>query len=204
MALNLIGVYLATAVWLGSMTHQDTRAPADVILVLGAGSYIDDRINPCLVARVAHAAALHQDAYAPIVVMSGGDDSQWETVNESATMRAIGIARGIPAEQVYREGESTSTYENIIFSDEVFEQIEAETGSEIRSVLLVTEAYHNPRAALTAIGNLDETVYLAPTDASECWQRWGYLSRFFLREPIAFWYYLISGKIPLDSVLQTN
>ncbi len=202
---SVVSIMVATTIWLGSMTHLQTfppdgqtpaSSPVDAIVVLGAGSYLGDRLNPCLVARVEQAAQLYRQGGAPLVIMSGGDDSKDPAINESTTMRAIGIANGIPADRILQEDRSTSTYENIVFSREILEE------QDLRSIALVTEVYHNPRALMTARSNLPGiTVLTAPTDQSPCWQRWGYGSRFFLREPVAFWYYLLTGKISLDSTI---
>lgn len=56
-------------------------------------------------------------------------------------MKEALVKEGVPAAQIWTESESTSTYENALFSAQLLR------ARGLRKVVLVTEAYHMLRAA---------------------------------------------------------
>lgn len=181
-------LFLTTALFLGVQTETDTAQAADAAIILGAASYIDGEINPCLVSRVESGVQLYEDGTVPLLIMSGGDDEKHEGVNESDTMKQIAIAGGVPAEDIRVEDRSTSTYENIIYSNEILQT------EQVTSVVLVTEPFHMPRARITADRQLDIPVYVEPATDSPCWND-AHWTWYFLREIFAFWFYILTGKL---------
>ncbi|MFW5704166.1 MAG: YdcF family protein [Patescibacteria group bacterium] len=181
-------VFLTTAVFLGSQTGLDTSQKADAAIVLGAASYIDGQLNPCLISRVEEGVELYKEGTVPILIMSGGDDEEHIGVNEAKTMQMIAIDQGVPAEHIRVEARSTSTYENIIFTQNILQSEEAS------SVILVTEPFHMPRARITAQKHLKIPVYVKPATESPCWEQ-EYWTGYFFREIVAFWFYVLTGKL---------
>lgn len=185
--LVVTATYLILAIYVGKNVYFDNKKKSDAILVLGAKSYKSDKYNPCLSARVEHAAELYKKGYADKIIMSGGDDSE-DGKNEASTMQEIAQKFQIPKNDILLENKSKSTFENIVFSGKLM------TDQNIKSVIIVTEPFHSPRAGLVA--KKDSINYsLSPTLTSQCWLRWKYLSRYFLKEPLAIIKYYISGKI---------
>lgn len=167
---------------------KDTRHTADAIVILGSHSTDNGNRNPCLVARVAQGVALYQKHLAPKIIVTGGDDSDAPT-NEAKTMAAIATAAGIPPDDLILEDKAMSTYENVTFSKKLLEQLHA------KSVIVVTEPYHSPRAELVARANLKQQVYVSPAINSICWKNPRYTAKVTLREIIALYYYIVTGKI---------
>lgn len=163
--------------YINQQAKQDTKVKSDVILVLGGavtsgtscygpickekGFVMKPHYNPCVVARVDQAVALYKEGFAPKILMSGGNDEE-DKVNEAETMKKMAIKAGIPAEAILTEKESTSTYENFAYSKKVLNT------AGLRSVIVVTEPYHNARAALVA-SKSDYNYSISPTRTSPCW-----------------------------------
>ncbi|GEM45178.1 YdcF family protein [Deinococcus cellulosilyticus] len=176
-------VYLGTAIYLGTQVKKDTRRQTDAIVVLGARVNHKNGINPCLRARVNHGVRLWEHRYAPLIIMSGGNDIE-DGANEADAMFRMARQAGVPETALVREREAHSTYENLLFTRKIMQD------RGLKSLLIVTENYHMPRASLIAqeLG-LDHAV--SPVQDSPCWTRWTFLSRYFLREPLA----LIKNKV---------
>jgi uncharacterized SAM-binding protein YcdF (DUF218 family) len=180
-------MYVSLALYVGRKASQDTTKKSDVILVLGARSYIKGEYNPCLVSRVAHAVDLYEKGIASKIIMSGGDDTE-DGVNEAETMKKIAVEKGVDGADIVLEKKATSTYENFRLSKKILEEI----GSQ--SVIIVTEPFHIARASLVAKkAGYDFTV--SPAGRSPCWQRYSYFSRYFLKEPIAILTYKLQNKL---------
>jgi uncharacterized SAM-binding protein YcdF (DUF218 family) len=183
----ILTFYLGVAIYIGPQAEMDTKKPADAIVVLGARSYINGKYNPCLKARVDHAVSLYKDKYAPKILMTGGNDRE-DQVNEAETMRKIAVEQGVPAKAILLEKQASSTYENFIYSIPLLQ------AAGVRSVIIVTEPFHMARAAAVAEkAGLHATV--SPATDSSCWQHGKYISRYFLKEPVAFLLYKLHGKL---------
>jgi uncharacterized SAM-binding protein YcdF (DUF218 family) len=180
-------VYVLLLIYIGKNVYLDNRKKSDVILVLGAKSYKGDTYNPCLVARVQHAADLYKLGFGKKIIMSGGDDRE-DNRNEAQTMKQIALGMNVPETAIVLEKKSTSSFENVMFSRSIMHD------QDLSSVIIVTEPFHSPRASLVAKkAALNYSV--SPTLTSQCWLRWKYGSRFFLREPFAIIGYFLQGKI---------
>ena len=183
----LISLYLIVAFDLSRHVYDDTPKPSDVILVLGARAHITAAYNPCLVSRMMHAVELYNDKLASTILVSGGTDKE-DNVNEAETMKKMAVEMGVPAEHILLEPKSTSTYENLFFSQKIMR------ANNLHSVIIVTEPFHSPRVELVAqkIG-LDFTT--SPAIKNSCWLPGKYLSPYFLKEPFAVLLYKLQGKL---------
>jgi|SRR5579871_2600629 len=198
-ALTLYSVLLLSVY---NKAGQDTKVKSDVILVLGGiaisgtscygpicqqnGFTQHPHYNPCVVARVDQAVALYKENYAPKILMSGGTDKK-NNVNEAETMKTIAIKAGVPTSDILMEKESTSTYENFLFSQKIMN----ETG--LHSVIIVTDPFHNARAELVA-SKLQYKYSVSPAKNSPCSEK--YLTNHnYLREPLALIVYKLLNKI---------
>lgn len=185
--LLVVVVYVSIAVYVGRHATLDSKKKSDVILVLGARSYINGSYNPCLVARVSHAVELYEDHYAPRLLFSGGNDTE-DNANEAETMEKIAVGEGASKSAMLLEKKATSTYENLLFAKDIMQK------NDLHTVLIVTEPFHAPRAALVA-DKLGMDYTISPAMKSSCWLPNKYLSKYFLKEPLAILEYKLTGKL---------
>ncbi len=177
LSLSVFGVvYLVSFVWLAVQIKENARA-SDAVIVLGARVNYNNHLNPCLVARVEHGAKLVRDGLAKFLIVSGGVDIE-DGASEANAMREIALKVGISSDQIILEPRATSTFENLQFSKAILE------ARRLKSVIVVTEPFHMPRAAMIA-RKLKLEFSNSPAPESACWSGWKHASRFFLREPFA-------------------
>ncbi|MFC1687221.1 YdcF family protein [Patescibacteria group bacterium] len=121
------------------LTHEDKLQNADVIIVLGSGLHDNGSLTPNGQERVLQGAILLEQSYGSMMLMSGG---QYENTSyyESEQMSLHAQSLGVPETYIITERESTSTYENALFSKEIM----AENMWE--DALVVTSAFHSKRA----------------------------------------------------------
>lgn len=172
----LLACYATAFVWLATQIKDDARV-SDAVIVLGARVNYNNHLNPCLVARVEHGAKLLRGGMAKFLVVSGGNDVE-DGANEASAMREMALRAGILSSQIILEPKATSTFENLAFSKMILER------RKLKSVIVVTEPYHMPRAAMIA-RKLGLEFSSSPAPESACWSRWKHASRFFVREPFA-------------------
>jgi len=118
------------------MNH--TPAKSDCILVLGSHDL-----------RVAdRGAELYLQGWAPILIFSGGlgnvTRGVW-TVPEADQFARIALDKGVPAEAIFIENQSTNTGENILFT----QQLLKEKGLDPQTFLLVQKPYMERRSYAT-------------------------------------------------------
>jgi uncharacterized SAM-binding protein YcdF (DUF218 family) len=181
------GVFMTLVVYIGAGVYTSNETKADAILILGSRSYYGNRINPCLEARVAHGTALYNAGYADTLIVSGGLDQELG-VTEAETMAGIATRMGVPEENILLEKQATSTYENILYTRRIMNLY------GLHDLIIVTEPYHVPRASLIAEEH-DVPHAMSYAPGSPCWERWTFLSRYFLREVFATYYYAATGKL---------
>ncbi len=117
--LNAIGRFLIV---------RDRLDRADVIIVL-AGGRGDERVR--------QAAELYHQGYAPLVLLSGGEEMAGISVPD--ILRRQALALGIPPEALLSEPDSTSTAEQARFLRPLLEP------RGIRRAIIVTSSYHSRR-----------------------------------------------------------
>src|SRR5690554_392802 len=118
---------------------------AEAIVVLGGGvspgGYGD--LYPNLESgsdRVWHAARLFHASKAPLVLLTGGSDPSHSAASESEAMGQFMRDLGVPGQAMVLENRSRNTSQNAEYSAEIL------AGHGISRILLVTSAYHMPRA----------------------------------------------------------
>lgn len=140
--------------------------------------------GPSLMLRYRLDAALQylqENPEAPVVV-SGGQGEK-EPVSEAAAMAEYLITNGIDADRIYREDVSTNTWQNISFSGGI---IRREGLPE--TLVIVTDTYHQMRAAIFAGRQGFDTVYAC---SGKC--PWGLLPCYGVREMLAIAQAVILG-----------
>lgn len=181
------GLFLSLAFYIGIKADNDTKTKSDIILVLGAKAYHGNSYNPCLISRMTHALNLYKAKYAPKILVSGGYDRE-DKANEAETMKKIAIELGVSDDNILLETASSSTYENLLFSQKALKS------AYLNSVIIVTEPFHAARTSLVA-EKLGLKFTISPTTSSPCWLPWKYFSLYFLKEPFAVVLYKIENKL---------
>jgi len=123
----------------------DALPNADAIVLLGGGIGKNDQmVYPEMydgADRVWHAARLWKAGKSPVVLVSGCNDL------ESTVPLLLDL--GVRREAIVVDNESRNTYENSRFTERMLN----ESGSAHHKILLVTSAWHMPRAS----GNFSKT-----------------------------------------------
>jgi uncharacterized SAM-binding protein YcdF (DUF218 family) len=116
--------------------------PARAILLLGAAVRADGRASPTLARRTRWAARLWHAGAGCAIVACGGTGRH--PPSEAEVMRSLLTGDGVPEDIIHPETRSTSTAENIAFALPILEDL------RLGAVLIVSDAYHLPRAGLIA------------------------------------------------------
>ncbi len=164
-------LYLCSTAWFADWaigTLEDQYPPrarsalpsADAIVVLGGATRGDTHMSSRAdlndrADRLTHAALLYRAGKAPRVLFSGGSGTGGRP--EADQMEEYLLLMGVPAQAILLERASTDTRENAVYSAQLLRK------HGLHSVLLVTSAFHMPRArALFEREGLE--VMPAPTD----------------------------------------
>ena|SRR5687768_9152408 len=117
---------------------QHTLEKSDCIFVLGSH---DTRVAE-------RGAELYLQGWAPLLIMSGGlgrlTKESW-TESEAALFARVAISKGVPAEAILVEDQSTNTGENILFTQQLLQQKELAP----ESFILVQKPYMERRTYAT-------------------------------------------------------
>lgn len=124
----------------GLQAHPHTYAVDDVptervAIVFGAGLWRDGSATPVLEDRVATAVELYHAGKVEVLLMSG--DNRFIDYNEPAVMRDLALAQGVPAEKIVLDYAGRRTYDTCYRARDIF---------QVQSAILVTQAFHLPRA----------------------------------------------------------
>lgn len=138
------------------------RSEAQAILVLGAGRYTGapeyggDDIGPLTLQRLRYAALLQRRTGLPLYVSAGGPQDEQPPL---AHLMKRSLERDFRVPVAGIEDRSRSTWENARFSAELLQR------AQIRHILLVSHAWHLPRA-VEAFERAGFSVTPAPTTFS--------------------------------------
>lgn len=185
-AVAIAGLFLSVAIYISKNADNDNKKRSDVILVLGSRAYHNGKWDACLFSRVSHAAELYKAHYAPLMIVSGGVDRTG--FNEALAMKDMALFLGVPEKAILLEPAAKSTWENMILSQKMMRS------RDLSSLVIVTEPYHSPRAALIA-EKMGLAFTVSPTTSSPCWNNYGYFSRYFIRELAAMIWYKLKNRI---------
>ncbi|MCH5464064.1 YdcF family protein [Levilactobacillus tujiorum] len=126
------------------------RYRQDYLIVLGAGLLNGDEVSPLLARRIDRALKFYRKqlrkiGQGPVIIFSGGQGGD-ETVAEGVAMRQYALDHGLPPEQAIAEDQSTTTYENMVFSQKIIDA----RGTVKPKITFVTNGYHTFRAGMIA------------------------------------------------------
>lgn len=124
-----------------SIPMSDTeQTKFDVILVLGNPASQDGSIAPVGKSRVLEGIRQYRAGVAPVLLMTGGAVAN--RFVEAEVMREFAIAQGVPASDVFAEGQSRNTIQNAYYSYKVMQE------HGWHSALIVSSPSHLHRASL--------------------------------------------------------
>ena len=141
-ALLVLLALAAYPAWLGwqiwTQSHNDENRSADAIVVLGAAQY-DGRPSRVFEARLAQAAYLYDEGFAPTVIVTGGKRAGDRFSEAEAGEIFLSEQEGLPGGDIVDVSEGGTTLESL---EAVRDVAEAE---DIDSVLLVSDPLHSER-----------------------------------------------------------
>jgi SanA protein len=109
--------------------------PQRVAIVLGARVYANGRLSGMLRDRVETAVALYKAGKVQKILMTG--DNSIQEYNEPDAMKAHAVALGVPAQDIQPDYGGRRTYDSCYRARSIF---------EVDSAIIVTQAFHLPRA----------------------------------------------------------
>jgi SanA protein len=130
---------LITAIYASPRTYNIFDAPSRrVAIVFGAGIWKDGTPTPVLRDRVTTAAELYRQGKVEKLLMSGDNSTIYH--NEPEAMRQYALSLGIPDEDIILDYAGRRTYDTCYRARSIF---------GLRQAILVTQAFHLPRAVYT-------------------------------------------------------
>ncbi len=112
----------------------------DAIVVLGGGSYATGILKEDSMKRLLTGFVLHKKTELPII-LSGG--ASFGRLPDAEVMKQVLEELGVDRSKIITEVRSRDTYENALYVKEICER------RGFRRLLLITSAYHMPRAVET-------------------------------------------------------
>ncbi len=188
-----LGFFLGVLVFIGTLTYITKRAVidnkiiSDAIIILGSRTHSNETANPCLVARIKHGVDLYHQGYASKIILAGGYNPDDKLI-EAEEMKKLTLALGVTEEDVLLESKSTSTQENLVFSNKIM------SDNGLTRAIIVTEPYHSPRADLVA-DKVGITHTVSPAVKSPCWTNFALGWFPLLRDTAALIDYKIKGRL---------
>lgn len=174
----LVVGFTAFRVW--QVARQDSRAPADAIVVLGASQF-DGRPSSVYRSRLDHAKELY-DAHVASVVVTVGANRPGDRFTEAGAGASYLRGHGVPDVDAVEEGSDT------LSSLQAVARLAREHGWH--DVLLVTDPWHSYRARSMAreVGLHAQT---SPTRTGPVVQGRAREARYIARETAAYLYYKV-------------
>lgn len=164
-AILILGIpRLAFYLYAAPLTYTPQAAPkARVAVVFGAGLQRDGSASLVLRDRVGAAAELYFSGKVEKLLMSG--DNRFINYNEPKAMFDHAVSLGVPEKDIVLDYAGRRTYDTCYRARDIF---------QVNDVILVTQAFHLPRAIFTcnslgvkAVGVMaDRSTYLRSTQVS--------------------------------------
>ena len=132
---------------------RDRLGKADVALVLGSKVELDGTVSTRLRARLDKTLQLYRAGYFPEVIASGGTGR--EGYDEALVMRDYLVSHGIPQDRVLVDSGGSTTFMSARNTLDIARR------RNLKSVLVVSQYFHVPRARLALQSFGFSTVYSA-------------------------------------------
>lgn len=168
----------------------DEKRPADVALVLGAGTH-DGEVSPVFRERINHGIWLYQNGYVSNLLLTGGVGAGNE-ISDAQAAKNYAVAQGVPEEVILIEEQSAITQQNLEYAKQIMDE------HGLRTAVLVSDPLHMKRAMLGA-RDAGITAYSSPTPTT-MYKSAGAKAKFLARE---VFYYIGYGvyRVLLKEIL---
>lgn len=130
-------IRLLTDKWI--LAGQDPKANGDYKYGIVLGAKVNGEIPSRSLQYRLDSALQYAIIYPHVILILSGGQGPDEDITESEAMRRFLVENGIEEERLLLESESTSTYENILFSTKLIPD-------ETKGVTIITSDYHLARA----------------------------------------------------------
>ena len=153
------------------------------VIILGAGLR-GSRPSSTLKGRLIAAFEYHKENPDALIVVSGGQGHD-ENISEALAMEQYLVSLGVPNNKIIKEEESTSTYENFMFSRKI---LDAHLGKNYK-IAYISNDYHVFRAGrIASDAGFENTTHIHSDTL------WHSVLPGVLRECIGVMKYFILGK----------
>jgi len=152
-----IAIASAIAVSIWNYGEVDEKAPADVVIVLGA-AISDGEVSPVYRERINHAITLYEEGTVDFIILTGGF-GEGSYKSDSQIAKEYALSQGVPEEKILIEEKSTITEENLEFSKEIM------VDNNLETAIIVSDPLHMKRAMLMA-KDYNITALSSPTPTS--------------------------------------
>ena len=139
-----LAVFALFCVWILSYEADNIPKNPDLIIVLGCQVF-GETPGRMLGHRLESALETMNKYPGSLCVVAGGQGPD-EIIPEAVVMKRYLTDKGIDESRIYEESNSSSSYENLIFSREIIE----ENNLKQEYIVIITSDYHVPRALLIA------------------------------------------------------
>ncbi|MHB9034559.1 MAG: SanA/YdcF family protein, partial [Anaerolineae bacterium] len=156
-----------------------------VAIVFGAGVWPNGDLSDILADRVDTAIDLYRLGKVQKLLFTG--DNKTADYNEPKSMLEYAVARGVPSKDIILDYAGRRTYDSCYRAQYIF---------GITDAILVTQAYHLPRALFSA-----EYLGIRAEGVAADRHSYVYIFKYKLRElaatPVAWWQVLVSRPAPI-------
>lgn len=137
-----LGMWMLTSKWLDEGLEPKADGTHEYAIVLGAKVKKGNIPSLALQYRL-DAALTYAKEYPHVKLVLSGGRGPDEDIEEAIVMRDFLLENGIDENRLLIEDKATSTYENLLFSQDILP-------SDINSITIITSDYHLQRAKILA------------------------------------------------------
>ena len=157
-------IFLAFMFYSLYILHIPRRHRFDFIIIHGSGLINGNTVPPLFASRIDKAIQVYNRSRKRAILIPSGGQGSNETMPEGEAMHDYLIAKGIPEDHIIIENQSTTTYENLLYSKTIIEDRNPKA-----KVALVTSNYHVYRVLSYA---RDLRMKCAGIGAKVAWYYW--------------------------------
>lgn len=146
-AISIFFFYLITSIL---YNHFPLIGKVDYIIVLGAGLINGEKVTPLLASRIDAGVKLFEKQkmkknHEPVIILSGGQGDD-EKISEAQAMFNYIEEQGYELGTIYLEDKSTTTKENLQFSEKLIYQNDSIKNLNKKNIVIASNNYHILRA----------------------------------------------------------
>lgn len=179
----LILLFFYTALLIRNYGKEYFDTPADVAIVLGAGTS-EGKISYVFEQRIMHAIDLYKHNKVSMIIFTGGY-GKGQTLSDSRAAKNFAVQKGMPEDRILIEESSTITYSNVKNAKKVMDK------NHLQTALLVSDPYHMKRA-MDMCKKINIKALPSPTPTT-MYRSNGKKFLFLLKETANYWGFLLIG-----------